>query len=236
MSERQARWISILAGLAALAVAVTMGRVALAPCGGLAGNYRPVIAFELARSVPDLAKIFGPGKCTPDQAATLVDNLNRVNLWDMAAFIPAYGAFLFFFFFTVRAAPWWRLGAALVVLACAADYWEDWCLAGLATQHTGPSHYLALLPWATAIKWIGLGVALALGGLALACRGTWRWLTVLTGLAGLAATVLAIWSPADYGPRLNLPIGVAFLAIFLAELAEAFIAQAAARSDRKRAE
>lgn len=228
LSSRLARWISVITGIVSLFISAHFKVFPVVPCGGLAANYPTVLAFELARTLSDLAQIFGPGACMQQGGTTLVDGLNAVNWWDMAAFIPAYGAFLFFFFLARRTAPLWWLGAVLVVVACGADYVEDWCLAGLASQHTAATQWLAILPWATAVKWIGLGMAVALGGIAFArAGGLWRWIVALIGIAGLVAPVMAIYSPHQNAPYLTGPIALAFVALLAAELFEIVRPQAA---------
>lgn len=221
ISSKMARWISVIAGIVSLFVSAHFKTFLVVPCGGLAANYPTVLAFELARTLGDLAQIFGLGACMQHDGTTLVSGLNTVNWWDMAAFIPTYGAFLFFYFLARRDAPLWQLGAALVVVACGADYVEDWCLAGLAQQHTAVTSWLAILPWATAVKWIGLGIVVALGGYQFArAGGLWRWIIALIGIAGFVATVMAIFSPHQYAPYLTGPIALAFVALLVAELFE----------------
>ena len=92
--------ISLVAALLLLAIVVyNLFQPAMTICGDLDPGYQPIIAFELARSVPDLHAIFGdaPGACRE----ALIARFAFINMADDFLFIPLYGIFLFFFFLAV---------------------------------------------------------------------------------------------------------------------------------------
>src|SRR5262245_50430170 len=126
LSTRTAHRISLVAGLAVVALAI-YGRTMEAPpvCGNLAPNYEPIIAFEMARSVDDLHAIFG--EHAGDCRAKIAAQLDMVNIIDCAVYIPLYGSFLAFFLLGMRAQrrKLAVIAATITVIACAADYVEN---------------------------------------------------------------------------------------------------------------
>ncbi len=74
MSSKTAYRLSLFAGLLVLALTVfSLAGPSVPTCGGLAKNYAPIIAFELARSIADLHAIFGdaPSACRSAIAARM---------------------------------------------------------------------------------------------------------------------------------------------------------------------
>jgi hypothetical protein len=117
ISSRTAFRISLAAGLGILGLAVLSIAGGTPPvCGGLAPNYAPIIAFELARSVSDLHATFGDhaGVCRSVIAA----QMNSTNKLDSLVFIPLYGSFLAFFFLGqhARAPSLARAGVWLTIM------------------------------------------------------------------------------------------------------------------------
>ena len=184
----------------------------LALCGGLDRRYPPILAFEFARSVADLHALFGPapGACR----SAVVVKLDLINWLDTALFIPIYGAFLAFGVLSLRArhpalARW---AVVLTLSACCADYLENACLLQLSAAPDVASGWLALLAWATGVKWVLLGVV---GVLASRLVSERRGLTALC-VAGLAIVVLALAVPAKFGRFATLGVSVSWLMLLVA--------------------
>jgi hypothetical protein len=202
--------ISVALGLLILAlVVVSELRGSVKPCGGLSSDYRPVIAFELARTASDLEAIFGkPGDpCRADVVAAM-DSINWV---DALAFIPLYGAFMISFFLGMRErdAGLARLGVWISVIAVLADYAENACLMQLTPELDAASIWLALLPWATGIKWLGLGTAAGIAALTFARatdRRAWHLVAALGCFLAFLASLAAMLSPPAFGPTLSVSI------------------------------
>lgn len=224
-----------LAGGTALVLLAAAATLAGPPeaCGGLQPGYPPVIAFELARTPADLTALFGDGPSACREA--LVSAMDRINVLDLALFIPAYAALLAGLFAGLGRRSAWRrpalarAGLALTGAAVSADVAENLCLLGLTPELDATSTSLAVLPIATGAKWLALGVGSALGGLAL---GTGAWPSPTPGRARLpswaAAAILAcsgaavlgataaIASPALFGRHLELSIAVSWLPLLAA--------------------
>src|SRR5690349_11467158 len=90
---RTAWLICVGAGLVIFVLTFMSGQQAMAqPCGDLAANYAPIVAFELARSAADLQAIFGlPSAACHNETIARMDSINWL---DVLVFIPVYGAFL----------------------------------------------------------------------------------------------------------------------------------------------
>ena len=211
--------ISLGAALLLLAVVIYS---ALQPdvtvCGALDKNYQPIIAFELARSVADLQTISGaaPSECR----AALAARMDFLNWGDNILFVPLYGAFLVFFFFSVRKSSPQLAHAAIgiTLIACAADYLENTCLLHLSSNPDTQSFWLLLLPWATGVKWILLGVVGALGGLILTKDGGLRRLIALLCIAGLVIVLLAIINPHTYGRYASNGVTISWIVFLIADV------------------
>src|SRR5262245_41179719 len=157
MHPRAAFRISLAAGLLVLAVTLLSAtQEPVRPCGNLPQNYAPIIAFELARSDADLAAIFGTAEpCR----STAVERMDAINLVDVLVYIPAYGVFMAFLFLGLRSrhAALATLGFRISVVAALGDFAENACLMNLTPALDPSSIWFTLLPWATAVKWLGLG-------------------------------------------------------------------------------
>lgn len=209
--------VSLAAALLLLAVVIFSAlQPAMGVCGNLDPTYQPIIAFELARSTADLHTIFGdaPGACRE----ALTARFAFLNSGDNFLFIPLYGVFLVFFFLGARPAKLARVGVILILSACFADYIENACLSRIAANPDVHSTALSLLPWATGVKWMGLALAGAIGGLILSQRGGWRW--IVTGLcfAGLALVTLAIIDPHTFGRFASNGVTISWLVFLIADL------------------
>lgn len=215
--------ISIVFAL--IVIALTVYSALLPPvavCGGLPPNYAPIIAFELARSPADLQAIFGtaPGPCRTAIAA----RMDLINWIDSFAFIPAYGGFLIFFLLGLRErSP--RLATtalALTIVACLADYAENACLFHLSAKPDAPSVWLAALPWATGVKWVGLGLSAGLAGIALASRGGANLIALFPCLLSLFVTVFAMVDPHRFGPYVSNAVALGWITFLVYNLVYAF--------------
>jgi hypothetical protein len=212
--SRRALRVTVAAAVVVLGLAVTsMAMGPPKPCGDLPASYPPIIAFELARTGADLHALFGegPGPCRDAMVAAM----DRTNVLDLALFIPAYGTFLLAWFLGRRRGRLATVGVALAAIAVAFDLLENLCLLGLTPAIDPSSAWLARLPWATGGKWLALGAAALLAGVALVDRGRLRQLGA--ALCALAAidTVAALAAPATFGPSLGLTVGLAWLVMLL---------------------
>lgn len=232
MHPRAAFRISFAAGLLVLAVTLLSAtQVPVRPCGNLPQNYAPIIAFELARSEADLHAIFGTQEpCR----ATVVERMDAINLVDVLVYIPVYGVFMAFFFFGMRSrnAALSTLGFRVCVVAALGDFAENACLMNLTPVLDPSSAWFALLPWATGVKWLGLGVAGAIAA-AIHVKSTgaraWNIVAACMCAAAFLSTVAAIAAPAKFGPIVSLGVGLSWLAYLITVSAAAFRPLAAER-------
>ena len=225
MHPRAAFRISFAAGLLVLAVTLfSTTQPPVQPCGNLPQNYAPIIAFELARSAADLDAIFGSQE--PCRSG-VVERMDAINLVDVLVYIPVYGVFMAFFFLGMRGrhAALGTLGFRIAVIAALGDYAENTCLMSLTPQLDPASMWFTLLPWATGIKWLGLGVA---GVIAAAIYVTtsggriWNYLAALLCAAAFLSTVAAIAAPAMFGPLVSLGVGLSWLVYLITAGAASF--------------
>jgi len=213
MHPRAAFRISFAAGLLVLAVTLfSATQPPVQPCGNLPQNYAPIIAFELARSPADLDAIFGNEPCR----SGVVERMDAINLVDVLVYIPVYGVFMAFFFLGMRGrhASLGTLGFRIAVIAALGDYAENTCLMSLTPQLDPASIWFTLLPWATGIKWLGLGIAGAIAAaIYVKSSGTriWSYLAALLCAAAFLSTVAAIAAPAKFGPLVSLGVGVSWV-------------------------
>ena len=220
MHPRAAFRISLAAGLLVLAVTLMSAAQPARPCGNLPQNYTPIIAFELARSAADLEAIFGTQEpCRSD----LIERLDATNVMDVLVYIPAYGVFMAFFFLGMRArhASLGTLGLRVTLVAILGDYAENVCLMSLTPQLDPASIWFALLPWATALKWLGLGAAAAIAA-AIYVKSSgarfWNLLAALMCIAAFVSTVAAMAVPSMFGPAVGLGVALSWL-VYLATAA-----------------
>lgn len=199
---------------------------AMEACGPLAKGYAPVIAEELARTVADLQAVFGdaPSACR----TAIAEKLNLVTLIDSVVFIPAYGAFLLFFFLAMvpRDESAAFIGFILSAIALVADYAENVCLFLVTPMPDVGGFWLAALPWATGIKWLALGLAGAVGGMILVKAGRMNYpAAALCGL-GLLGTVLGIANPHLFGPNISNSVALSWIVFLVVDVRGAFFASA----------
>lgn len=223
ISPKTAYRVSLVAGLLVLLLsAVGASLTPVRTCGGLASNYPPIIAFELARSVKDLHAIFGEGASECRTAITAA--LDRTDWIDSLLYIPIYGSFLAFFFLGMRVSEkrLAMLAVGIVIASCAMDYAENLSLFNLSANPDRASIWLSALAWTTECKWVGLGVAGAIGGVILAKRGgAWR-VAVIPCSMGLIAAVISIPAPAISGPYLSIAFALGWMMFLVVSALEAF--------------
>ena len=218
--------VSLVAGLVILALTVMSAlQSPVRPCGELREGYAPIVAFELARDAADLNALFGrPGDpCR----AEVIERMDAINWIDVLVFIPVYGVFVAFFFAGMRAsAPRLaRLGVQITIIACLGDYAENTCPMQLTPALDARSIWLALLPWATGVKWLGLGVAAGIAALIFAKTRAQAWWHIPVALAcavALLVTVATLAAPRAFGPILSPAIGLSWLAFLLTAAIRAF--------------
>jgi hypothetical protein len=214
MHPRAAFRISFAAGLLVLVVTLFGAtQEPVRPCGNLPQNYAPIIAFELARSAADLEALFGTQE--PCRSA-VIERMDAVNVVDVLVYIPAYGVFMAFFFLGMRArhASLATLGFRIAVIAALGDFAENACLMNLTPQLDPASTWFALLPWATGIKWLGLGVAAAIAAaiyVKSAGARWWNYLAALLCAAAFLSTVAAIAVPSMFGPLVGLGVALSWI-------------------------
>ena len=219
MHPRAAFRISLAAGLLVLAVTLLSAtQEPVRPCGNLPQNYAPIIAFELARSAADLEAIFGtePDHWDSSCRALVIEQLDAINVVDVLVYIPVYGVFMAFFFLGMRArhASLGTLGFRIAVIAALGDFAENACLMNLTPQLDSTSTWFALLPWATGIKWLGLGVAAAIAAaIYVKSAGTrwWNYLAALLCAAAFLSTAAAIAVPSMFGPLVGLGVALSWI-------------------------
>lgn len=228
VQPRTAWRICLGAGLMIFLLSFLSGEQSLTrPCGGLAENYAPIIAFELARSEADLHAIFGASDSACRE--TMIARMDSINWVDVLVFIPVYGTFLVAFFLGARS---WNMslatvGVKLVVAAAATDYLENLCLMQLTPQLDANSVWMTLLSWATAAKWLGLGMASAMAGLIFINIRPRHLLVAALPAAlvcwvALLITIAALAKPSGFGPVLSPAIGATWVLFLIAALTQAF--------------
>lgn len=231
ISARLAWRLAFIAGLVILVLTfLSIRQEPARPCGGLQENYAPIIAFELARNEADLQALFGAA----DSACRteLIARMDSVNWVDVLVFIPLYAFFMVCFFLGVapRDAKLAKLGLALSLLAAAGDYAENTCLMNLTPTLDPSSVWLALLPWATGVKWLGLGAAAGVAGLIyLKLRPRAFGMYIVAALicwAALLLTIAAIAVPASFGPQISAAIGASWFVFLLTAGVEMFRSKA----------
>ena len=234
ISPKLAYRLSLLAGLFLLVlIGIGAGQKEARVCGNLGSNYPTIIAFELARSVSDLHAIFGDsaGACRTE----IAQQMDAVNRNDSLVFIPAYGAFLIFFFLGLRSrdAGLGSIAVGITVLACAADYVENSCLFHLSVNPDVASNWLSLLAWATEVKWVGLGIVNGIAGYVLfASRRLLYQLAVLPCAISFAAALFSITKPAIVGPYLSQAIAIGWIVILIVDVRESIRGTVDVQEDR----
>lgn len=202
---------NLCAGLGGTILLFSVYLFAVFPADGAGydqGYGAPIYAFEMARSVEDLWKVFGPP--SDPQHAARIAAMDLGNRWDYL-FMLLYGGFIVMFFRAAgieRADRRWRWGAALGVLAASSDAIENVILLNLTTDlaHAPNIEWLAFPVWTKFGALIG---AAALAGLCIRESGGW-FVKLLGGtvLVSAACCLLGVVSPSRFGWILGTGLGV----------------------------
>ena len=226
MSTRLGHGLSLLFALGILAVLVysVFGPMPMVACSALAKGYQPILAFELARSASDVQAIFG--HCVSLCRETLEAAFASVNFSDNFIFIPIYSLFLVFFFVGARARDplLAMLAILIVILAALGDWVENHCLAEIAASpDSPPAQAMMLLHYATATKWIALGIAGFIGGLIVGqAGGLANNIAFVLCAAGLILTGLALSYSPVFGPHISNAIVLSWLVFLIVDIREFF--------------
>lgn len=193
-------------------------------CGGLDPHYDSVTAFELARSASDLQAIFG---ASPSECRTAITaHIDTVNTVNSAVYIPAYTIFLFFMLLGLIRAPaanpapkppLSQFAPALLIplIACTADYLENWCLFQLKADPDTLSVWLTVLIVATNVKWLGIGAATFVCAVLVFLRDGWSRMFTPIICIGPAVTVAAAVRPGAFGPWLITSLAISWVPLLL---------------------
>lgn len=144
--------LTVLTGLATIAITVAFQLLPEVAATGACWSPGKVVDFELARTLAQLLKVFGP----PADAcrAPIVSAMDAVNHFDVKAYIPSYTAFeicaaMFLGLSFRRPLVLAAIGVALVALA--GDYLETLTLLRITQDLDGSANLLA---WSSAGAWI----------------------------------------------------------------------------------
>lgn len=212
-SPARKAWLPCAVLGACLAVLALYLVTVFPPDGGdyARGYGAPVFAFEMARSVDDLWKVFGPVD-DPRHAARLAA-MDLGNRWDYL-FMLLYAGFIGSFFVGahLERPDWrWRLGAVLGVVAALADAVENVVLFGL-TSDVAAAPNLELLVYPVWTKFVALISAVALAGLYLRGESSVRWRrSGAVVLACAAACSLTLYAPSRFGWVIGTTLGVCWV-------------------------
>ena len=153
--------LTSLTGLAALVITLAFQQLAAVKAAGTCMVPGSVVQFEFARTMADLAAVFGLPVCHQP----VIAGMDAVNHLDIAAYIPSYTAF------AILAALWLGgrsrpalVAVALAVVAFVADMVETTTLLQITKDIAAAE---PLLPRASTAAWIKFA-ALGAHGLALA--------------------------------------------------------------------
>jgi hypothetical protein len=210
------RWCAAI-GIVAFTISSLFSRipglVACGPTGGLA----PIAAFEFARTIGDIATMFGSEPCT----ATLVAAQKTGLLLDGLGFIPSYTAFLILG--TIAAGARGRIKTVLItifVVAAVSDEIEGFLLNAILDHLPGRPALLHGLWWAVHAKF----ALLALGTLGIGERvARGRLLQRLFAAAIVPGSLLAIFGLlAASGGWMMTGFTIAWVALLLGALTASF--------------
>lgn len=149
------------------------------PKGEVAGYKSKIIAFEFVKSEADVWTVLD--SLSKEELA----GMDRGNYIDFA-FMLCYGAFISFFFllaYRQLAAKWLQVGVLLGLIVFLGDLLENIQLLNITRAYAGdPAQmnigvFITQLQLFTWIKWMGLGIALAMAAIVLRQQGgAWRWI------------------------------------------------------------
>jgi len=227
MSEKLAFRLAVIAAMAMLAIGAQMAVTAL-PCREL--PMPALTAFELARNVDDLQRVFGlAGEAC---RAPITAQLDHANVLDAVAYIPAYTAFYALVLFGLgrrdKTIGW--AGVAIALACAVADWIENAAMFQLSAAPDELSGWLLVLMISTNLKWVGLAVATTLGGVMLWRRGgLWR-LALVACAVPLPVSLWALAAPDAAGSWLVPGMAVASVMLLAVAVWGSFARDAAAKA------
>ena len=213
------RWLSLLAFATGLGVLVVTGVFAslklqsIEPLNGAYGD-QAMLAFELAQSPAELARVLGPNPPTASAIAVraAMDRANHIDFFYMAL----YGAFIAFscaYLALAKKRNWLIIAALLGPIAACFDVAENLALLSLTRTDAHVTPLLASLHVRTFGKWELLAMTSALFAAGfLGSRSRWITLVaIVVSATALASGVLTYVNPPKYSALLAYLIAVVWL-------------------------
>lgn len=215
MSPRALALGTLLCGLGVVGLSFVFVSMNLRPVEPLNGAYadQAILAFELARTPEELARVIGPNPPGADaqDVRAAMDRANRVDF----AYMALYGAFIALACALAaqrRGRRWLLAGVALGALAALADLFENLVMLQLTQPDADIVPLLDALRARTLLKWELLAATTAL--FAAGFIGGGRLGTVAGGivvLLALAGGALTLVDPARFLTLLSGAITLAWL-------------------------
>jgi hypothetical protein len=213
------RWLSLLAFATGLGVLVVTGIFAslklqsVEPLNGAYGD-QAMLAFELAQSPADLARVIGPNPPSASAVAVraAMDHANHIDFIYMAL----YGAFIAFscaYLALAKKRNWLIIAAILGPIAACFDVAENLALLSLTRTDANVLPLLSSLHVRTFGKWELLAVTSAMFAAGFIGSRP-RWITlvaILVALIALASGILTYVNPPKYSALLAYWIAVVWL-------------------------
>lgn len=206
--------LTALLGIVAFAVSFSFRMLPEVTAAGACMTDGAVIAFEFARTMADIDKVFGsPGS---ECRSLVIAGMDAVNHRDVAVFIPAYTLFaVFAALFLGGRAPLALAAVAAALGAAAADWVETFTLLAITRDLDGAAPLLAT---SSTAAWVKFGL-LAVHGLLLSAvclRGApRRWILGPTLLLPAAGTAAAFYDAGRFSGLMSLSFLVAWLFLLL---------------------
>lgn len=214
-SDRALALAAALAGFAVIALSVvflSLGLRSAEPLDGAYGN-QAILAFELARTPEELARVIGANPPGPDavQIRVTMDRANRLDF----TYMTLYAAFIALSCALAarrRGRRWLLVGAVLAPVAGLADVAENLALLQLTQPQAELGPLLEALHLRTLIKWEVLAATTALFAGGFIGRPFWVGsFGAALALLALAGGALTLVDPARHLITLSTAITVAWL-------------------------
>lgn len=203
------RWC-LVAGVATALAGVGFGAIpGLVPCGP-SGGLHAILAFELARSPAELARLFGAEPCR----SALIAAQDRALLLDSLAFVPGYTIFLAAAAMALDGRWFARMAILAALFAGLLDEVENALLHHLLATLPGSPAIITLLYWETRTKFVLLaGVGLVLAGL----LTTNRRLGAAMAIPIAIGAVFSLWFAATdmHAPQMMIGYAISWAALLL---------------------
>jgi len=215
MSPRALALGTLLCGLGVVGLSFVFVSMGLRPVEPLNGAYadQAILAFELARTPEELARVIGPNPPNADaqDVRAAMDRANRIDF----AYMALYGAFIALACALAaarRGRRWLLAGVALGALAALADLFENLVMLQLTQPDADVLPLLESLRARTLLKWELLAATTAL--FAAGFVGGGRLGTIagaIVALLAVAGGVLTLVDPARFLQVLSGAITLAWL-------------------------